>query len=264
MQLVPIRRKYKYQKLDRIDFETGRKYVVEEGESSIALPSVTTILDGTKDKSFLQAWEQKVGQEAAERIRNDAATVGTHMHNVVERLLLNRPLDPPRTWLQVKGYRMGYTLVEAFFQDVQEVWGSEVPLYYPQRYAGTTDFGGVYKGHPSILDFKQTNRMKKREWIEDYFLQLAAYAMAHNKVHGTAIDYGVILMVAQNGEVQEFTTCGREFQSYQDTWMRRVAEYEKKRAADKAALEAVEPLGEERTDLDGGELFLPGGPHVVD
>ncbi len=225
MQLIPIRKKFRYSKLQRVDSPEGRRYVLDE--ASKGLPSVTTILSGTKDQTFLKEWEERVGKEEAERIRNDAATVGTHMHNVVERLLLNRPLDPPRTWLQVKGYRMGYTLIEHFFQEVQEVWGSEVPLYYPDRYAGTTDCVAVYKGSPSILDFKQANKMKKRDWIEDYFIQLAAYAMAHNKVHGTEIMHGVILMVAQNGEVQEFVTCGREFLQYQDQWMKRVEEFEK-------------------------------------
>jgi genome maintenance exonuclease 1 len=225
MQLIPIRKKFKYEKLERIDSETGRQY---KGENTIALPSVTTILSATKDATFLKEWEDRVGKEAAEKIRNDAASVGTHMHSVIERLLLNRGLEPPRTWLQVKGYRMGYALLEHFFPNVYEVWGSEVPLYYPDRYAGTTDCIAVYKGQPSILDFKQANRMKKREWIEDYFVQLAAYAAAHNKVHGTTIDHGVILMVAQNGEVQEFVTCGREFQGYQDEWMRRVEKYEKR------------------------------------
>ncbi len=229
MQLIPIRKKFKYEKLERIDGENGRQY---KGENTIALPSVTTILSATKDATFLKEWEDRVGKEAAEKIRNDAASVGTHMHSVIERLLLNRGLEPPRTWLQVKGYRMGYALLEHFFPNVYEVWGSEVPLYYPDRYAGTTDCIAVYKEQPSILDFKQANRMKKREWIEDYFVQLAAYAAAHNKVHGTTIDHGVILMVAQNGEVQEFVTCGREFQGYQDEWMRRVEQYEKREPTD--------------------------------
>jgi len=231
MQLIPIRKKFKYEKLERIDSENGRQY---KGENTIALPSVTTILSATKDATFLKEWEDRVGKEAAEKIRNDAASVGTHMHSVIERLLLNRGLEPPRTWLQVKGYRMGYALLEHFFPNVYEVWGSEVPLYYPDRYAGTTDCIAVYKGQPSILDFKQANRMKKREWIDDYFVQLAAYAAAHNKVHGTTIDHGVILMVAQNGEVQEFVTCGREFQGYQDEWMRRVEKYEKREPTDES------------------------------
>jgi genome maintenance exonuclease 1 len=189
------------------------------------LPSVTTILSATKDKTELKAWAERVGQEEADRIRNEAATVGTHMHNVVERLLLNRPLEVPRTWLAVKGYWMGYKLVETFFPNVQEVWGTEIPLHYPGKYAGTSDCIGVYRGAESIIDFKQTNKMKQRGWIEDYFIQLAAYAAAHNVVHGTSIRQGIILMVAQDGETKEFLTCGREFDGYINQWMRRVDQY---------------------------------------
>lgn len=228
MQLISIRNRFKYPKMTRLDSEEGRKYVLTVGEDSQSLPSVTTILDATKDKTFLLEWEARVGKEEAERIRNEAATVGTHMHNVIERFLLNRPLDPPRTWLQVKGYRMGHLLMETFFPDVDEVWGSEIPLYYPKRYAGTTDCIAVYRGTESILDFKQANRMKKREWIDDYFLQLAAYANAHNSVYDTEINQGVILMVAQNGETKEFVSCGREFESYKDRWMRKVDTFEKR------------------------------------
>lgn len=72
--------------------------------------------------------------------------------------------------------------------------------------------------------------MKKRAWIEDYFIQLAAYACAHDAVHGTRIDQGVILMVDQSGQTQEFVTCGREFDGYKDAWMRRVDDYAKKEA----------------------------------
>jgi genome maintenance exonuclease 1 len=238
MQLIPIRRKYVYKKLEKIDTSDGRVYKIEENEH---VPSVTTILDATKDKVFLKEWEERIGVDKAEQIKNDAATVGTHMHNAVERLLLNRPLPPPRTWLAVKGYRMGYALVEHFFPDVEEVWGSEVPLYYPGLYAGTTDFVGVYKGMPAILDYKQTVRMKKRAWIDDYFIQLAAYIAAHNAVHGEVLTHGVILMVAQTGEVEEFVTCGRELEGYHDQWMRKVDQYyeQKKRPEDNSGLEAT-------------------------
>jgi genome maintenance exonuclease 1 len=189
---------------------------------------VTTILSGTKDKSHLEAWAARVGQEEADRIKNDAATVGTHMHNVVERLLINRDLPVPRTWLAVKGYWMGYRLIEEFFPHVQEVWGAEIPLYYPTKYAGTSDCIGVYRDKPSIIDFKQTNKMKERKWIDDYFIQLAAYACAHDVAHGTTVDQGVIMMIAQNGETKEFITCGREFDGYKDMWMCRVEEFNKK------------------------------------
>lgn len=226
MQLIPIRKKYIYNKLERLDRSSGRVYRLEP--DALPMPSVTTILDATKDKSGLESWKQKVGEQEAERIRIESATVGTHMHSVVERLLLNRPLDTPRTWLAVKGYWMGYRLVEHFFHDVNEVWGTEVPLYVPNTYAGTSDCVGVYKDKPSIMDFKQTNKPKRKEWIEDYFLQLAAYAVAHDKVHGTSIDQGVIMMMSQAGEPQEFVTAGREFDGYKDKWWRRVEAYQKR------------------------------------
>lgn len=225
MQLIPIRKKFVYPKLKRIDSPTGRTYTLE---GSAPVPSVTTILSGTKDDAHLRDWEARVGKEEAERIRNDAATVGTHMHSVVERLLLNRPLEVPRTWLAVKGYWMGYKLVETFFGDVSEVWGTEIPLLYPERYAGSSDCIGVYKDKESILDFKQANKMKQRAWIEDYFVQLAAYSEAHNKAHGTSINRGVIMMVAQDGQTQEFITEGREFDGYRDKWWRRVEAFHKK------------------------------------
>ena len=123
---------------------------------------------------------------------------------------------------------MGHQLIEWFFPDVDEVWGTEVPLYVPNTYAGTSDCVGVYKGKPSIIDFKQTNKPKKREWIEDYFLQLAAYSEAHDKVHGTSIDQGVIMMMSQDGTPQEFVTAGREFNQYKDMWWRRVEQHQKK------------------------------------
>lgn len=225
MQLIPIRRKYVYTKLERVDTSAGRVYKI--GENEHEMPSVTRIISATKDRTHLDAWADRVGWEQAEKIKNDAATVGTHMHSVVERLLLNRDLPVPRTWLQIKGYRMGYRLIEEFFPHTSEVWGTEIPLYYPWRYAGTSDCIGVYKDKPCILDFKQTVRMKPRKWLDDYFIQLAAYACAHNEVHKTEIDQGVILMVAQDGEVQEFVTCGREFDGYKDMWWQRVEQFEK-------------------------------------
>jgi genome maintenance exonuclease 1 len=244
MQLVPIRNKFVYPTLKRLDLPTGRVYSLD---GNPPVPSVTTILSSTKDKVHLDDWANRVGQEEAERTKNEASLVGTHMHNVVERLLLNRPLETPRTWLQVRGYRMGYTLIEKFFPYVDEAWGTEIPLIYPSRYAGTSDFIGVYKGKACIVDFKQANTMKRRAWIEDYFIQLAAYAVAHNHQHGTEINQGVILMVAQNGEVQEFVSVGREFDGYCDQWWRRVVAHEKKGpdlSLGQSTVESGEPLPE--------------------
>lgn len=227
MQLVTVRNKFTYPRLKRIDSDTGRTYSLEGGTP---VPSVTTILSGTKNSAALSEWESRIGTGTARAIRDDAATVGTHMHSVLERMILNRPLGVPRTWLAVRGYRMGYALIETFFPDVQEVWGAEIPLLYRERYAGTSDCIGVYKNTETIIDFKQANTLKKREWIEDYFLQLAAYAEAHDSYHGTSINQGVIMMVAQDGKTAEFLTCGREFQGYRDKWRRRVDDFYKKEA----------------------------------
>lgn len=217
--LINVVKKYKYESLVRKDSPEGRKYVLAGGE---ALPSVTTVLDATKDKSHLDAWVKNVGEEEANRIKNEAAMVGTHMHGCLERFIKHRPIEVPTSWLAVKGYRMAMTLAENFFPNLTEVWGSEVNVYYPQKYAGSTDMAGVYRNKSAIVDFKQANRMKKRDWIEDYFHQLAAYALAHDAVHGTEIEQGVVLMASQDGQVQEFVSVGREWAQYKQAWFARL------------------------------------------
>lgn len=221
VDLIPIVKNYKYEALTREDGAGGRKYVYGDQR----LPSVTTILSSTKDKAGLDAWAERVGKDNAERIKSEAATVGTHMHNVIERMIAYRDLPRPTNWLMVKGYEMGYRLVNTYFQNMQEIWGSEVSLYYPEKYAGTTDLVCVYRNKPCIMDFKQSVKPKKREWIDDYFHQLGAYALAHDLVHGTNIDYGVILMANQDGTTMEYSTAGQEFVRYKEEWMKRVEKY---------------------------------------
>ena len=180
VDLIPLRKKFTYVSLRQNDTPEGRHYVYGEQK----LPSVTTILSATKeDREALDAWIERVGQEEADRIKNEAAAVGTHMHNVIERMVAYRDLPRPTNWQMVKGYEMGYRLINRYFQNINEIWGSEVSLYYPEKYAGTTDLVGVYRDKPAIIDFKQSNRPKKRQWIDDYFCQLAAYALAHDELH---------------------------------------------------------------------------------
>jgi len=219
VDLIPIRKRFKYEPLRRMDTTEGRYYVDEEGA---ALPSVTTILSGTKDKSSLEAWAARLGPEAADRIRTDAATVGTHMHNVIERMIAYSDLPRPTNWLMVKGYEMGYRLINAYFENLSEIWGSEAAVYYPDKYAGTTDLVGIYRGNEAIVDFKQSLKPKRHEWIEDYMHQLAAYALAHDAVHGTRITHGYVLISLQSGGTQEFSTTGAEFDGYKEAWLTRV------------------------------------------
>lgn len=221
VDLIPIRKLYKYEELIREDSPNGRKYVYGDTR----LPSVTTVLSATKDKKGLDAWAARVGEANAERIKSDAAAVGTHMHGVIERMIAYRDLPRPTNWLMLKGYEMGYKLINTYFQNMQEIWGSEVALYYPEKYAGTTDLVCVYRNKPCIMDFKQSVKPKKREWIDDYFHQLGAYALAHDIVHGTNIDYGVVLMANQDGTTAEYSTAGSEFMRYKDEWLKRVEKY---------------------------------------
>lgn len=219
VDLIPLRKKYRYQKLVRNDGPEGRTYGDEK------LPSVTRILEATRDKAKIDEWVQRVGKEEAERIKTTAATTGTHMHSVIERMVAGKSLPRPTNWLMVKGYEMGYRLVMEQFSSVDEIWGSEITLYFPQRYAGTTDMVGVYKGKSAIIDFKQSNKPKRHEWITDYFHQLSAYALAHDALFGTNIEMGVIMVALQTGGTQVFTTTGHEFNTFKTGWLERVEKY---------------------------------------
>ena len=191
------------------------------------LPSVTTILSATQSeekKKSLANWQARMGKQTADRIRDISAMRGTVMHTYLEGYINNTPhLD--LTAVGKEAGRMANIVVESGLGDLGEVWGSEVTLYYPGLYAGQTDVVGIYNGRESIIDFKQTNKPKQREWIDDYFTQLAAYAMAHNHVYGTAIQSGVILMCSKDGFFQKFEVFDKEFQGYMHTFLKKVDQY---------------------------------------
>ena len=217
MQII---KKYNYAELTRQDGD-ARLYLTPDGES---LPSVTTVLNKTKDKAFLKKWRARVGEAAAEKIIRDSAQTGTALHLYIERLV-NGEQYKDLTKIGIHAEKMAKKIVEEAFKDITEIWGSEVHLYYPGKYAGTTDMIGVYKGRPTIIDFKQTNRPKKREWIQDYLMQLSAYAMAHNKLFGTDIDQGVILMCSRDLTFQRFELLGEKFNRAGDTFMKKLDFY---------------------------------------
>lgn len=192
------------------------------------LPSVTTILQATQSqekKDSLKQWQNKVGVDNAENIKNVAANRGSIMHRIIECYLLGQN----HADLSDEGQRAGMmarTIVEQGLEGcMDEIWGTEITLYYPNLYAGASDLAGVYEGRESIMDFKQSNKLKRREWIEDYFLQLAAYATAHNTVYNTNIQSGTILMCTKDNQFQKFTVSSTEFQKYMWEWLRRVDKY---------------------------------------
>lgn len=231
-----IIQKYDYKPLNRTTVEGKRHYCLPNGDK---VPSVTTILDRTKPQEKIDAlnnWKKRVGEQQAQQIVTEAANRGTRMHAYLESYILNTDFKPlPDNPYAHPSWFMAAEVVIKGLCHVDEYWGTEVPVYYSGLYAGTTDCVGVWKGKPAIMDFKQTNKPKKREWIEDYFLQLAAYAEAHNDTHGTDIQDGVILMCAQpklledgtysTPEYQEFEVTRDEFSHWREQWLKRVELY---------------------------------------
>ena len=217
---------YTYPASTRSTVDGFRTYDVNEEK----LPSVTTILGATKDQEAIDSinrWKAKVGEEAATRIRDQAASRGTNMHLHLERHIMGEGhLDLTEEGKVAKA--MADTIISKGFNDLQEIWGSEVTLFYPNLYAGATDLVGTYDYEDSIIDFKQSNKPKRREWIEDYFMQLGAYAMAHNQVYKTEITQGVILMCTPDNYFQKFQVKGKEFIEYQHKFLERVDQYYKK------------------------------------
>jgi len=217
---------YKYPISTKSLIEGNRHYDV----SNEILPSVTTILQATQGeekKASLAKWRQKVGENEAERIRDEAAARGTAMHKFLEYYIRNEKLLDLSDEGQA-ARSMGQAIINQGFKDLSEVWGSEAVLFYPGLYAGQTDLCGIYSGRESIIDFKQTNKPKKIEWVEDYFLQLAAYAMAHDIIYGTCVDQGVILMCSKDGFFQKFTSTGKEFTRYKHKFLERIDKFYRK------------------------------------
>ena len=229
--------RFEYQPLHRTTEDGRRLYATPDGKK---LPSVTTIIDRTKPEEkriALENWKRRVGKEKAQQITTEAANRGTRMHTYLEHYVKTGQLKEagtnPYAWAS---HVMAMTVIDQGLKKVDEFWGVEIPLYFPGLYAGTSDGAGIHLGSESILDYKQTNKPKKREWIDDYFLQLAAYALAHNEVYGTKIRKGVILMcvkpevdsqfnITKPPEYQEFVLEETDFEYWEQQWWKRLELY---------------------------------------
>lgn len=231
-----IVQRYNYTPLNRTTVEGKRHYSLPDGTK---VPSVTTILDRTKPaeaREALARWKKSVGEQRAQQITTEAANRGTRMHAYLETYIKSEQMMqfPTNPYAHPSWFMAAEVILKGLC-NVDEFWGTEVPVYYSGLYAGTTDCLGIWKGRPAIMDFKQSNKVKKREYIEDYFLQLAAYAQAHNHTHGTNIRDGVILMAVQpklledqtytTPEYLEFEVSGDEFDHWTDEWTKRVELY---------------------------------------
>jgi CRISPR/Cas system-associated exonuclease Cas4 (RecB family) len=229
--------RYPYHDIPRVSANGRRYYATPDGAR---LPSVTTILDSTKpeeSRRALNEWKKRVGTEKAQAITTEAANRGTRMHSYLEHYVKTGEIKDrgsnPFSWAS---HAMAQVVIQQGLDRVDEFWGVEIPLYFPKIYAGTTDGCGIHLGEEAILDYKQTNRPKREEWIADYKLQLVAYALAHNEVYGTRIRKGVILMcvrpdmddqhnIIKSPQYQEFVLESSEFDAWEQQWWKRLEQY---------------------------------------
>ena len=219
---------YDYPELERVELESGRHYLDSNGNP---VPSVTTVLSSTSNASEgIDRWRQRVGDLEADRIIKQSTDIGTAVHEALESYLKKEQWD--EFDISIQDQNTSRLITKKFISDglnsINEIWGLEVGLILDGLYAGTADCIGIFKGKPTIIDFKTAKKIKRKDWIEDYFLQGAAYANAHNVMYETKIESIAILMVDRDLLFKEFLVQNKEFASYTDKWKQRIIGYYKK------------------------------------
>ena len=219
--------KFEYPKLERVDTDIGRHYLDSDNKP---VPSVTTVLSGTsKSKDGLIQWRNRVGDKEADRIIKQSTDIGTAVHEAIEKFLNKEDWDDfDNSSDQILAKSISNKFIKDALNGITEIWGLEVGLILDNLYAGTADCVGLYKDTPTLIDFKTAKKIKKRDWIEDYFLQGCAYANAHNVMFGTDIQQIVILMVDRNLIFQEYIVRPTEFSYLTRKWKNRLIEFNKK------------------------------------
>ena len=219
--------KFEYPNLERVDTDIGRHYLDSDNKP---VPSVTTVLSGTsKSKDGLVQWRNRVGDEEADRIIKQSTDIGTAVHEAIEKFLNKEDWDNfDNTSDQILAKNISNKFIKDALKGITEIWGLEVGLILNNLYAGTADCVGLYKDIPTLIDFKTAKKIKKRDWIEDYFLQGCAYANAHNVMFGTDIQQIVILMVDRNLIFQEYIVRPTEFSYLTRKWKNRLIEFNNK------------------------------------
>ena len=220
--------KFIYPKSSKFIEDGSRKYLFGEEK----LPSVTSILQATKseeDKASLELWKERVGHKEANKIKNEASSRGTSMHSYIEDFLRGR-INESFFDNNEQYKNMAKEIIEKGIKDkLEEIYGMETTLYYPEKYAGTADLVGIYQGQETIIDFKQSNKPKKEEWIEDYYLQLGAYSLAHNVVYNSRITQGIVLLCTIDNLFQDFRIQGKKLEEYQNKFLEKVEQFYQQR-----------------------------------
>lgn len=219
-----IKEDYIYPDLKRVENDLGRFYIDSNGKE---VPSVTTVLSATSDKSGIDEWKRRVGHEEATRIINESTTIGSNVHNALENYLNGDDwnIQDDGSYVSKTSISILNCFIQNLINDISEIWGLEVGVILDGLYAGTADCVGIYNEKESLIDFKTAKKIKPKEWIEDYFLQCSAYANAHNVMFGTDIKQIVILMADRNQEFKKFVVNGREFDHYTNKWKQKLINF---------------------------------------
>ena len=216
--------RYQYRQLERKTYASGARHYICP-VSGKKLPSVTTILDKTADKTALKEWRQRVGDKKADEAKKEGTDLGSLMHMHLEKYILGEPRPGGNNYFRLLAERMADVIIHRGLVKVGEVWASEAMLYVPELYAGTTDLVGEYMDRPAIMDFKTAKTMRTRAMVDDYLHQLSAYGLAHNELYGTAIQTGVVFMVNRDCDYKEFIIEGQEFAAYQERFLSRYEQF---------------------------------------
>lgn len=219
--------KFDYKELSSETFDNGTR--LYEDISGNKVPSVTTILSYCKDESFLDDWRKRIGKQNADDITKESSQVGSFMHKNIENWVNGEEFIKGSNHTRKLGRLLAQKIIDEKLNDLNESWGTEVNLCYNGLYAGTSDLIGIYRNKEAIVDFKNTRKPKKEEYIDDYYKQMVAYSIAHNEMFGTDIKYGIILMASKDepyiGVLQEFELNGSNYDHYYDLWIRDLEKY---------------------------------------
>ena len=194
--------------LPEIKATTKDKVRLYETPDGNFYPSITTVLS-VRNKQGLHEWRKRVGNDVANYIARKAATRGTHVHHMCEDYLNNYPIDWPDKWKEHEKKFLPYCLFKQLKKTVLEkidnIRSQECSLYsHKYRVAGRVDCIAEYDGKLSIIDFKTSTKERTDEYNENYYIQASAYAEMFEEQTGTPIEQIVILVVTEDGVVQEF------------------------------------------------------------
>ena len=202
--------------------EIGRKYVLPDGRK---YDSVTTILSHAKDKTFLNEWRARIGEEEANRIVRRSTSRGTKLHEACEKYLKNELSDMKIKTLMPDVKDFFLQLKPLIDKNVGVVYGTEQALFSDRlKIAGRTDCIAEWSNKISIVDYKNSIKEKREDWIQDYFIQCTAYANLFEDLTGLPIEQIVVLIANEEGTPQVFV---REKSKYQPQFEKLVEDYRK-------------------------------------